>query len=244
GIPRCGRGRSPASPVPPWALRGGRDRTPGPAPRRRDAGSGASGSAPPRGRSAPASRFGRRSGGSRRVRRRHRSRNGPGPRGHRRGPARPPPLPGKAWLPAPARRAVSGRPWLPPSSPDPSPDVFSARRLLAGQPVRETSQGMPVSFGTLDNSQRQRAAPVASCSPQLQPRAAPAAGGLPQAVTGGRPAMRLHDIGLLLWTSLALVFALTTGGPFPWFLFYCLAGALVLSGLWAYHASRNVDCSA
>src|SRR5690606_4154743 len=37
---------------------------------------------------------------------------------------------------------------------------------------------------------------------------------------------------------------LTTGGPFPWFLFYCLAGALVLSGLWAYHASRNVDCSA
>jgi len=56
--------------------------------------------------------------------------------------------------------------------------------------------------------------------------------------------MRLHDIGLPLWTSLALVFALTTGGPFPWFLFYCLAGALVLSGLWAYHASRNVDCSA
>src|SRR5690606_21360420 len=69
-------------------------------------------------------------------------------------------------------------------------------------------------------------------------------GGLPQAVTRGRPAMRLHDIGLQLWTSLALVFALTTGGLFPWFLFYCLAGALVLSGLWAYHASRNVDCSA
>ncbi|HEY8395071.1 MAG TPA: DUF58 domain-containing protein [Thermaerobacter sp.] len=56
--------------------------------------------------------------------------------------------------------------------------------------------------------------------------------------------MRLHDIGLPLWTVLALLFALTTGGPFPWFLFYFLAGALVLSGLWAWHAHRSLDCCA
>src|SRR5690606_23173410 len=47
--------------------------------------------------------------------------------------------------------------------------------------------------GTLDNSQRQRAPPVASCSPQLQPRAAPAAGGLPRTVPGSPPGGREWD---------------------------------------------------
>ena len=56
--------------------------------------------------------------------------------------------------------------------------------------------------------------------------------------------MRLQGIGLPLWTLIALAFALTTGGAFPWYLFDFLAALTLLSALWAWSLARGLEAVA
>ncbi|QIA26380.1 DUF58 domain-containing protein [Thermaerobacter sp. PB12/4term] len=56
--------------------------------------------------------------------------------------------------------------------------------------------------------------------------------------------MRLQSWGLPLWTLAALVFALTTGGPVPWFLFKFLLALHLLGAGWAWLLARGLDVEA
>ncbi|EKP94494.1 DUF58 domain-containing protein [Thermaerobacter subterraneus] len=56
--------------------------------------------------------------------------------------------------------------------------------------------------------------------------------------------MRLQSWGLPLWTLAALVFALTTGGPVPWFLFKFLLALHLLGAGWAWLLARGLDVQA
>lgn len=56
--------------------------------------------------------------------------------------------------------------------------------------------------------------------------------------------MRLQSWGLPVWTLAALAFALTTGGPVPWFLAKFLAGLHLLAAAWAWVLARGLHVEA
>lgn len=53
--------------------------------------------------------------------------------------------------------------------------------------------------------------------------------------------IRLQSWGMPFWTLVALVFAVTTGGPVPWFLVKFLAALHLLAALWAWALARGLD---
>lgn len=53
--------------------------------------------------------------------------------------------------------------------------------------------------------------------------------------------MGLQSWGLPAWTLAALLFALTTGGPVPWFLFKFLVALHLLGAAWAWLLARGLD---
>ena len=56
--------------------------------------------------------------------------------------------------------------------------------------------------------------------------------------------MRLQSWGLPAWTLAALLFAVTTGGPVPWFLFKFLLALHLLGAVWAALLARGLDAHA
>ncbi|HEY8552352.1 MAG TPA: DUF58 domain-containing protein [Thermaerobacter sp.] len=53
--------------------------------------------------------------------------------------------------------------------------------------------------------------------------------------------IRLQSWGMPFWTLAALVFAVTSGGPVPWFLVKFLAALHLLAALWAWVLARGLD---
>ncbi|WPD19380.1 DUF58 domain-containing protein [Thermaerobacter composti] len=53
--------------------------------------------------------------------------------------------------------------------------------------------------------------------------------------------IRPQNWGMPFWTLVALVFAVTTGGPVPWFLVKFLAALHLLAALWAWALARGLD---